>query len=63
MGRLMPVAFCFRIEGYQWATLKSSEVLYQPSGTSECGYVSTDRLREGSSFLLHLFKVGNFCML
>lgn len=59
----MLVAFCFRIKGCHWATLKSSAVLYQSPRTSEFGSVSTDRLREGSSLLLHLFKVGNFCML
>lgn len=58
MGRLMPMGIT------QWATLKSSEVLYQPPRTSEFGSVSTDCLREGScSLLLHLFKVGYFCML
>lgn len=38
--------------------MKGSEVLSQPARTSEFRSINTDGLREGSSLLLCLFKVG-----
>lgn len=63
MHGFVPLTFCFRIKGGQWATVKSSEVLYRPPRSSEFGSVSRDRLREGSSLLLRHFRIENFCML